>query len=99
MSKAHVSPSLPHAVDALGEERGIDWKRSLEEARTTAKKRPGDGSRNHTAPTPPSPVPTSSFTERDRGLANRQQRFKIAPCHDEDEVTKLLQREKSVELT
>nr|KAF7425558.1 hypothetical protein H0235_007996 [Vespula pensylvanica] len=54
---------------------------------------------NHTAPTPPSPVPTSSFTERDRGLANRQQRFKIAPCHDEDEVTKLLQRKKSVELT
>nr|KAF7425557.1 hypothetical protein H0235_007995 [Vespula pensylvanica] len=45
MSKAHVSPPLPHAVDALGEERGIDWKRSLEEARTTAKKRPRDGSR------------------------------------------------------
>ncbi|KAL2735268.1 hypothetical protein V1478_002908, partial [Vespula squamosa] len=56
-------------------------------------------SRNHTAPTPPSPVPTSSFTERDRGLANRQQRFKIAPWYDEDEVTKLLRREKSVELT
>ncbi|KAF7398806.1 hypothetical protein V1477_016180 [Vespula maculifrons] len=66
-------------------------------ARTIRK--PANTGRNHTAPTPPSPVPTSSFTERDRGLANRQQRFKIAPCHDEDEVTKLLQREKSVELT